>query len=58
MDVHLESLPSRSVVTPTEYEKEKTMKGQLSVCMPLRLVLGRIIFKTKSVGIDVVTVQS
>ena len=34
------------------------MKGQLSVCMSLRLVLGRIIFKTKSVGIDVVTIQS
>ena len=34
------------------------MKGQVSVCMPLTLVLRRIIFKIKSVGIDVVTIQS
>ena len=54
----MEGLPSTFVVTPAECEKEKTMLGQLSVCMPLRLVLGRIIFKTKSVGIDVVTIQS
>ena len=54
----MESLPSTSVEHLAEYEKEKTVLGQLSVCMPLRLVLGRIIFKTKSVGIGVVTIQS
>ena len=49
----MEGLPSTSVEHLTEYEKEKTVLGQLSVCLTSNVVQGRPIFQTKSPLTDI-----
>ena len=49
----MEGLPSTTVEHLTGYEKEKTVLGQLSVCLTSNVVPGRPIFQTKCLLADI-----